>query len=176
MARNLRRERPPGVGGNGRRGGKLLRALCPTRGVPVRVRPPDAVSGGLSLPGAERRSAHRFEIQLPVIVRWTSGSAVGEAVTESKDISSRGIYYFLLPPKDIKRGSSIEIVMTLPHELILAGPVRVPARAESSVPSCNPHTKWLWRQRSNSSSSYEATKPSPRGALAHGSPRSGRRE
>jgi hypothetical protein len=76
------------------------------------------------LPGAERRSAHRFEIQLPLIVRWTSGSAVGEALTESKDISSRGIYFFL-SPKDIKRGSSIEIVMMLPHELTLAGPVRV---------------------------------------------------
>jgi len=68
--------------------------------------------------------AHRFEIQLPLVARWTSDSAVGETVTESKDMSSPGIYFFL-PPKDSMHGSSIEIVMTLPHELTLAGQVEV---------------------------------------------------
>ena len=71
----------------------------------------------------ERRSARRFEIQLPLIVRWASGSAVGEALTESRDVSSRGVYF--LSPKDIKHGSPIEIVMTLPHEVTLVGPVNV---------------------------------------------------
>jgi len=71
----------------------------------------------------ERRSARRFEVQLPLIVCWTSGYAVGEAVTDSKDVSSRGIYF--LSPKDIKHGSPIEIVMTLPHEITRVGPVKV---------------------------------------------------
>ncbi len=70
----------------------------------------------------ERRSARRFEIQLPLIVRWTSGSAVGEAATESRDVSSRGVYFL---SKDIKHGSPLEIVMTLPHEITLVGPVKV---------------------------------------------------
>jgi hypothetical protein len=56
-------------------------------------------------------------------VRWTSESAIGEARTESKDVSSRGVYFFL--PKDVKNGSPVEIVLTLPHEITLAGPVRV---------------------------------------------------
>jgi hypothetical protein len=56
-------------------------------------------------------------------VRWTSESAVGEARTESKDVSSRGVYFFL--PKDVKNGSTVEMVMTLPHEITMAGPVRV---------------------------------------------------
>ena len=71
----------------------------------------------------ERRTAQRFRIKLPMTVRWTNGSAVGEARTESKDVSSRGVYFFL--PKDVKSGSPVEIVLTLPHEITLAGPVRV---------------------------------------------------
>jgi hypothetical protein len=71
----------------------------------------------------ERRAAQRFRIKLPMIVRWTSGSAVGEAQTESRDVSSRGVYFFL--PKDVVNGSPVEIVLTLPHEITLAGPVRV---------------------------------------------------
>jgi hypothetical protein len=71
----------------------------------------------------ERRNAQRFRIKLPMTVRWTNESAVGEARTESKDVSSRGVYFFL--PKDVKSGSPVEIVLTLPHEITLAGPVRV---------------------------------------------------
>ena len=71
----------------------------------------------------ERRTAQRFHIKLPMTVRWTSESAVGEARTESKDVSSRGVYFFL--PKDVKNGSTVEMVMTLPHEITMAGPVRV---------------------------------------------------
>jgi hypothetical protein len=71
----------------------------------------------------ERRTAQRFRIKLPMTVRWTNGSAIGEARTESKDVSSRGVYFFL--PKEVKNGSPVEIVLTLPHEITLAGPVRV---------------------------------------------------
>jgi hypothetical protein len=77
----------------------------------------------MAISDTERRSARRFEIQLPLIVRWTSGSAVGEAPTESRDVSSRGVYFLSL--KDIKHGSPVEIVMTLPHEITLVGPVIV---------------------------------------------------
>jgi PilZ domain-containing protein len=71
----------------------------------------------------ERRSAQRFRIKLPLMVRWTSGSNIGEASTESQDVSSRGIYFSL--PKFVQSGSPVEIVLTLPHEITLAGPVRV---------------------------------------------------
>jgi hypothetical protein len=71
----------------------------------------------------ERRTAQRFHIKLPMTVRWTSETAIGEARTESRDVSSRGVYFFL--PKKVKSGSAIEIILTLPHEITLAGPVRV---------------------------------------------------
>ena len=71
----------------------------------------------------ERRLNQRFQIKLPMTVRWTSGAAVGEMATESKNVSSRGVYFFL--PKQVKAGSPVEILLTLPHEITLAGPVRV---------------------------------------------------
>jgi len=72
---------------------------------------------------SERRTAQRFQIKLPITVRWTTGNSIGEATTESKDVSSRGVYFFL--PKEVKNGSPVEILLTLPHEITLAGPVRV---------------------------------------------------
>jgi len=71
----------------------------------------------------ERRSARRFQMTLPLTVRWAQGAMVGEADTVSKEVSSRGLYFFL--PKGLKQGLVVEIVMTLPHEITLAGPVKV---------------------------------------------------
>lgn len=62
-------------------------------------------------------------MRLPLTVRWTDEAVVGEAATESREVSSRGLYFHL--PKGLKSGSPVEIVMTLPHELTQAGPVRV---------------------------------------------------
>jgi hypothetical protein len=71
----------------------------------------------------ERRATRRFLMRLPLTVRWTDESVVGEAMTESREVSSRGLYFHL--PKGLRSGSPVEIVMTLPHELTQAGPVRV---------------------------------------------------
>src|SRR5260370_21135708 len=72
---------------------------------------------------SERRIHQRFNIKLPLTVRWTAGAAVGEASTESHDVSSGGVYFFL--PKEVKAGSPVEILLTLPNEITLARPVRV---------------------------------------------------
>jgi len=71
----------------------------------------------------ERRSARRFGLRLPLIVRWRRGSTPAEATTESKDVSSHGIYFLL--PGEVKRGAPLEVVMMLPHEVTMAGPVQV---------------------------------------------------
>ncbi len=73
--------------------------------------------------GNERRTNPRFRIKLPLTVRWTTGSSVGEAATESKDVSSKGVFFSL--SKAVKKGAPVEILLTLPHEITLAGPVRV---------------------------------------------------
>ena len=71
----------------------------------------------------ERRNAQRFQIKLPMTVRWTNGAAIGEARTESRDVCSGGIWFFL--PNEIKNDSLVEVDITLPHEITLAGPVMV---------------------------------------------------
>ena len=73
----------------------------------------------------DRRNARRFAMKLPLNVRLESGAGApgAEQSTHSEDVSSRGVYFYL--PKEMKNGANIEIVMTLPHEVTLAGPVRV---------------------------------------------------
>jgi PilZ domain len=75
------------------------------------------------LPFTERRRATRFELQLPVIVRWMDGSEMREARTTSEDISSNGIFFRIA--NAIKDGTTVEVEMTLPSKITLAGPVRV---------------------------------------------------
>jgi len=48
---------------------------------------------------------------------------MAEAKTESQDVSSRGIYFFL--PKRIANGSPVEILINLPHDIALEGRPRV---------------------------------------------------
>ncbi|MGD0966303.1 MAG: PilZ domain-containing protein [Candidatus Acidiferrales bacterium] len=71
----------------------------------------------------EQRKSRRFLIQLPVVVRWTDENLIGEAVTLTLDVSSRGLRFDL--PKSLKGGLALEMLMTLPHEVTHAGPVRV---------------------------------------------------
>ena len=74
--------------------------------------------------GSERRTTQRFQMRLPLTVRWTTGAAVGETSTESRDGSSRGVYFFLFqgrPGRLARRNSS----SPSRNEITLAGPVRV---------------------------------------------------
>jgi hypothetical protein len=71
----------------------------------------------------ERRASRRFLIRIPLTVRWANEHVIGEAATESREVSSRGVYFHL--PKDLQRDLPVEIIMTLPHELTQAGPVWV---------------------------------------------------
>ncbi len=86
------------------------------------------------LTDSDRRNVQRFHLKLPLVVRCgqeagekagvKSGEKAGEKVTTaSKDVSSRGVYFFL--PRDVCQGAPVEIVMTLPHELTMAVPVQV---------------------------------------------------
>jgi hypothetical protein len=79
--------------------------------------------GASSVINKEQRKSRRYLIRLPVTVRWADESINGEAKTETRDVSSHGLRFDL--PKDVKSGSALEILMTLPHQLTNAGPVRV---------------------------------------------------
>jgi hypothetical protein len=58
-----------------------------------------------------------------MIIRWVTDEAVGEASTETRDICSDGVYFFL--PQEIVSGTPVEILVTLPHEITQAGPIDV---------------------------------------------------
>ena len=75
----------------------------------------------------ERRTTRRFRVKLPLRVRWATKSGNGEVHTESEDISSRGVYFFL--PTRIKKGSWVELVLVLPREITLTEPVLVRCQA-----------------------------------------------
>jgi len=76
------------------------------------------------LADSDRRNVQRFQLKLPLTVRCGQEATPDDKVaTATRDVSSRGVYFFL--PKDVHEGSTVEIVMTLPHELTMAGPVQV---------------------------------------------------
>ena len=71
----------------------------------------------------ERRTARRFEMRLPLVVRAEVGGPPAEAITETIDVSSRGLYFAI--DKDLAPGSLVEVVLTLPKEITMTGPVQV---------------------------------------------------
>ena len=72
---------------------------------------------------SERRRAERYNVELPLIVRWTDGSKQREAHTVTQDISSGGVYFFL--PKGIREGTAVEIEMTVPTQITRGAPTKV---------------------------------------------------
>lgn len=71
----------------------------------------------------ERRAARRFEMRLPVVIRAAAGGQPAEARTETIDVSSRGLYFAV--DKEFAPGSPVEVVLTLPKEITMTGPVQV---------------------------------------------------
>jgi len=70
-----------------------------------------------------KRSGRRYTLNLPLVVRWTTGDKRMEAPGRTRDLNSRGIYFHL--PAKLAKQSAIEIVLTLPSELSPGGPVKV---------------------------------------------------
>ncbi len=93
------------------------------RGSHPEMPPKDSQSERSPEPGAERRADLRFQIHVPLSVRWKSVSGDSEDATESQNVSSRGILF--LSSKPIEEGSPVEIVMTLPPEITMAGSIKV---------------------------------------------------
>jgi hypothetical protein len=72
------------------------------------------------LPFKERRRSERFNLELPLTVRWMEGSKQREAHTVSHDMSTGGVYFFL--PIVIPEGTAVEIEMTVPTEITRDAP------------------------------------------------------
>lgn len=72
----------------------------------------------------------RFYMRLPATVKMASLEDSQEIVTETQNVSARGIFFFLNQPasntaSSIVQGSLIEVTMTFPPSITLTDAVRV---------------------------------------------------
>lgn len=77
--------------------------------------------------GMERRAAPRFQMSLPVQVRYESGPAPIEHRTVTRDVSFRGLYF--VADTSFPAGAPIEFILTLPKEITMAGDVHIRCHA-----------------------------------------------
>jgi hypothetical protein len=82
----------------------------------------------------ERRSTKRFPLKLALSVRPSGDRTGGEILTECRDVSSHGVFFFL--EESFKSGFPLEIVLTLPSEITRAEPIRI--RCEARVQRTEP--------------------------------------
>ena len=70
----------------------------------------------------DKRATRRFSLRLPITVKYQNGP-VGEKTAFTRDVSARGISFFLDTP--IGAGTDIEFTLTLPPEITLTESIRV---------------------------------------------------
>jgi len=78
----------------------------------------------------ERRAAQRFELHLPLAIRY--GDRVVPGFTQ--DLSARGVFFY--SEAEIPDGAAVELTFTMPSEITLGEsmPVRCLARALRTAP------------------------------------------
>jgi hypothetical protein len=76
----------------------------------------------MAQPQPEKRSTRRFLLELPIAISY-AGNTMAEPVAQSRDVSSRGVFMYV--NSEFAEGVPVEFVMTLPHEVTLAEPIRV---------------------------------------------------
>ncbi len=63
----------------------------------------------------ERRTARRYDLSLPVIIRLPTEREVDSSEGKTRDISTRGLYFVI--EQDLSAGSELDITLTLPSEI-----------------------------------------------------------
>jgi len=64
----------------------------------------------------ERRSARRYDLSLPIIIRVPAERAMDSSQQgKTRDISTRGLYFVV--DQDLQAGSELDITLTLPAEI-----------------------------------------------------------
>src|SRR5260370_35939198 len=63
----------------------------------------------------ERRTARRYDLALPIIIRVPTERAADPQQGKTRDISTRGLYFVV--DQDLQAGSELDITLTLPAEM-----------------------------------------------------------
>jgi c-di-GMP-binding flagellar brake protein YcgR len=74
---------------------------------------------------SERRTARRYDLSLPILIRATARGAAETHKGKTRDISTRGLYFVL--DQDLHDGSELDIMLTLPSEMTNGDDVLVKA-------------------------------------------------
>ncbi len=73
---------------------------------------------------AERRTSRRFQMNLPLVVRFPEPEgAKDERTCQTRDVSFRGLYFMI--EREMAPGAPVEFVLTLPKEITMAGDVHI---------------------------------------------------
>jgi len=60
----------------------------------------------------ERRAARRYDLTLPISIRFAAEQLISRQEGKTKDISTRGLYFVV--GQDMDAGSDLDITLTLP--------------------------------------------------------------
>jgi len=63
----------------------------------------------------ERRTARRYDLSLPVIIRVPVDKEISSRNGKTRDISTRGVYFTI--DQDLGAGAELDITLTLPAEV-----------------------------------------------------------
>ena len=64
---------------------------------------------------SERRTARRYDLSLPVIIRVPLEKEIASRNGKTRDISTRGLYFTI--DQDLGPGAELDITLTLPAEV-----------------------------------------------------------
>ncbi len=64
---------------------------------------------------SERRVARRYDLSLPVVVRIPAQGLAETQSGKTRDISTKGLYFVI--DQDVRAGSNLDIMLTLPKEM-----------------------------------------------------------
>ena len=73
----------------------------------------------------ERRTAQRYDLSLPIIIRMPVEKEILSRNGKTRDISTRGVYFMI--DRDLTPGAEIDITLTLPAEVTRGSEVFVRA-------------------------------------------------
>ena len=76
---------------------------------------------------SERRTARRYDLSLPIIIRIPAGADPSSRKGKTRDISTRGLYFTI--DQEIVAGAELDITLTLPAEITRGTEVYVRAQA-----------------------------------------------
>jgi hypothetical protein len=71
----------------------------------------------------ERRASRRFNMNLPLTIRFQNGSSKVEHEARTRDVSFRGLYFVI--DSAFQTGMPVQFVLTLPKEVTMAGDVHI---------------------------------------------------